>query len=893
MTRHPAAPPPLAEWLIRRTAGADAWADVTEGDLREEFAALCASRGARAARRWYWREAAGVAVAGARRAAGRLLAAAAPLLRPKGDHMIASLLKEFRLALRALRRQPLVALIVLLTLALGLGANAATFGMLDSLLLRPFPIAGVDRLILISENSIDDPFPQESVAPGNFPDFAAAAALDGAAAFRWFDVNLAGGDQPVRAQGFAVTGEFFRLLRIQPAQGRLFDRRDMIHGSHYQVVLGDGFWKRRFGGDPSVIGRAVQLDGLPYTVVGIAPLRFDFPNGAELWVPYAPDPGEAANRAAQFMTAFGRLRDGVERDRAAAELEAIYGGIQRDHPDATRGRRMVVRTFTEGMVDVGMPQILLLWQAAAALVLLIGCTNVANLLLARGASRQRELSVRVALGASRARLLLQLLIESLVLALLAAPLALGVAAVAFALIRAAMPGQLVRFVAGWETMGVNTAVLLFTIGAAAVSAVLFGLLPALQASRPALTTSLRDGGRSVTGAASRSRLRRGLVVAEVALALPLLIASALAAIGAQRFATGPQGYDPDGVFRMRTILPAATHPDDAARRLFTERLLDEARRQPGVVMAATASVLPASGTNQTRDLEIDGRPADPERPASLHFRAVSPDYHAVLRIPIVQGRGLRPSDAPDRERVGVVSRAAADRYWPGESPLGKRIRLGGADRPWITIVGVSGDVIDDWFNRRNAPTVYVPVAQAPSALVSLVLRTAGDPADLAEGARAALAAVDRALPPFELMTMREALHIRTTGLRFVGALMAVFGALALVLAAVGIYSVMAFYVAQRRHEMGIRVALGATSRDVLRLTLAHAARMSGLGIAIGLIAGLALGRLLESALFGVVALEPWLFAATAAGLAAVAFLASIVPASHAGTASPLEALRSE
>jgi putative ABC transport system permease protein len=440
-------------------------------------------------------------------------------------------------------------------------------------------------------------------------------------------------------------------------------------------------------------------------------------------------------------------------------------------------------------------------------------------------------------------------------------------------------------------MGVNTTVIAFALVAAAITAVVFGLLPAIQLSRPSLTSTLRDGGRSVTGGAARSRLRRALVVVEIAVALPLLIASGLSAIGAHRFATGPQGYDPDGVFRLRSILPETTYPDDDSRRRFAEQVVRKALEQPGVVMAATTTTVPSSASNATRRLEIDGRPADPERPLSINYRAVSPGYLPLLRVPILHGRGLTEADRSGTEPVVVISESAAGRYWPGESAIGKRIRLGGADRPWLTVVGVSGDTIDDWFSRRGVPTAFVPVAQAPSLSVCLVLRTNGDPAALAGAARAAVAAVDRAQPVFDAVTMRDALRIRTTGLRFIGGMMAAFGAIALVLAALGIYSVMAYHVAQRRHEMGIRLALGATGGDVLRLTLGQGARMSGLGIVIGLALGLALARVLESALFGVVAAEPWLFAAVAVTLAAIACLASVIPARFAAATDPLIALR--
>jgi putative ABC transport system permease protein len=887
-------PPRLAERLVRLVAGDDAWCEVTTGDLREEYAVLSETRGRLIARLWYYGQAIQLFAAFAARAARRALSSIISVARPQGDHVIRTVAQEIRYACRSLLHQPLVTGIVLLTLALGLGANAATFGMIDALLLRPFPIDAVDELVLISENSAAEPYPQETVSTANFTDFRReTTSLEHLSAFRWWDVNLAGTREPERLEGFAVTSDFFQALRTAPAIGRFLDEQDMTFGRHRQVVLGDGLWKRRFGSNPAVIGQSVNLDGEPYSVIGVAPRGFDFPNGASFWVPYAPDPKTALERDDHVLTVLGRLREGRTRDAAAIELETIYTRIKAEHVDATRGRQIVIRTFTEGMVDIGMPQILLLWQTAAALVLLIGCTNITNLLLARGAARQRELAVRLAIGAGRWRVIRHLLVESVVLAVAATPLAIGVASLTLRLCQRAMPAELVRYVAGWQQMGVTTSVMLFTLGAAVLTALVFGLLPALQVSRPALTSTLRDGGRSMSGSAARSRLRRGLVVAEIAVALPLLIASGLSAIGAHRFATGPQGYDPDGLFRARTMLSGRSYEDADAKRRFVERLVEQARKQPGVQMAATSSVLPSMTSNQVRRLEIDGRVPDPQNSLTINFRATSPEYLSVLRIPILRGRGLSEADRAETEPVAVISQAAANLHWPDGSALGKRIRVGGADRPWTTVVGISGDTIDDWFAQRRVPTVYVPFAQMPTSSVGLILRTNGDPAALATAARAAVAAVDPQQPVFDALTMRDALRIRTTGLRFVGALMAAFGALALVLSAVGIYSVMAFYVAQRRHEMGIRMALGATGRDVLRLTVGHGARMASLGIAIGLLFGIALARLLESALFGVVALEPWLFAAVAITLALVAFLASIVPARFAAAADPVQALRAE
>jgi predicted permease len=581
----------------------------------------------------------------------------------------------------------------------------------------------------------------------------------------------------------------------------------------------------------------------------------------------------------------------VSREAAAAEIDARFQTLKTAHPDAYRDRRLVVRSFTDGMIDVGLPQVLVLWQAAAVLVLLIGCTNIANLLLARGAARQRELAVRLAIGAGRWRVVRQLLAESVVLALIALPAALAVAALVFRLVKAAMPAMLVRFVPGWDRMAVDAGLAGWAVAAALATAVIFSLLPALQSSRPNLSGTLRDGGRGATSVAIRGRLRRGLVVAEIALALPLLIASGLAAVGAQRFASGPQGYEPLGVLRARTILPDATHPTPEARLQFTERLIEAARQIPGVELAATASGLPTVPSNSQRRLTIDGKPTDPANPININYRAISPDYLATLRIPVMQGRAFTAADREGAQPVAIVSAAAAQRFWPDESPIGRRLRLGGDDRPWLTVVGVAGDTIHDWFSSRREPTAYVPVAQAPASSINLILRTSVPPETVADATRRAFASVDPAQPAFEVMTMPEALRVRTTGLRFISALMAAFGLLALVLATVGIYSVMAFYVAQRRHEMGVRMALGASAHDIVRLTVGQGARMAALGIVIGLGFGVALARVMENLLFGVVALEPWLFATVALTLAAAAVAASLLPARHATSVDPASALR--
>lgn len=886
----PLSPPPprAAEALVRWLLRDEPWRDTTLGDLREEHADTVAQDGRNQARNWYWRETRSL-FSDRIRDLWRDYRTRASL---KKDSMMRTLLTEFRIAARALWRQPLVSVVVIATLALGLGANAATFGMIDALLLRPFTIPNVNRLVVLSELTAQDPYPQEAFAAANFLDLQRdrPASLTRLTTLGWGDVNLSGTDRPERVQGALVGPDFFPMVGASPAEGRFFRAGDEAQGAARTVVISDSLWKRRFGGASNIVGSTVRINGEPHTIIGRAAPDFDFPNGSDMWTPTIITAEDLKNRKAKWLTVIGELAPGATVDRAQAEATIKYQRLQELYPDANRVYSLKVNTFTKAMVDFGMPTVLGLWQAAALLLLLIAGTNIANLLLARGAERQRELAVRLAMGAGRGRIVRQMLIESMVLAAAAIPAALLVAWGSISLLRSMMPAELIRFVSGWTTMGVTPRVAAMTALAALVTAVLFGLLPALQSSRPQLSSSLKDGGRAATAGVGRSRLRRGLVVAEIAIALPLLVASGLAAVAGHRMANGPQGYDPDNVVRLRLELPESTYPDVDARRNFTERLLDQANRVPGV-MAATTTVSPAASSNQRRQVVVDGRPDDPDGPRWINYRGVSAGLFEVLKVPILEGRGITAQDRNDAQKVAVVSRALADLYWPAQSPIGRRVKLTPDAPEWITIVGVSGDVLDDWFNSRNAPTIYAPVLQWPSSQVFLLARVQGDPDGSLEKLRAAILNVDNGMPPFDVQTMRQAIFTRTTGLRFVGQLMAAFGILALILSAAGIYSVMAHYVAQRRHEIGVRIALGATTRDVLKLTIGSGLKLAGLGIVIGLGFGIGAARLIEGALFGVVALEPQLFIVITGILTAVALIATLLPARHAISVDPAGALR--
>ncbi len=798
-------------------------------------------------------------------------------------------------ATRSLLKRPGLTSLVVLTLALGLGANAAIFAIIDALVLRPFPAADTERIVTVAQTAPDSQWRRGTVAPANFLDWRRQADVFAhLAAFDWWDVNLVGRDQPEHVQGFFVSAGFFDALGVRPALGRSFAPDDETFGRHRVVVLSHGLWQRRFASDPAIVGKPVLIDGLQHEVVGVAPERFDFPMGSDVWAPLAFDPAEPVSRTAHYLSVVGRLAPGKTLEDAQAQMAVVADRLARDYPEANRDRGARVYTFEQGMLDEGLGPILSLWQASAGFVLLIACANIANLLLARGAERQREIAVRLALGAGRGRLVRELLVESALLGLAAVPVALVVAAVSLELVRVNLPARIVRFVAGWQEMGVDGRGLAFTVVLALVTAIASGLLPALQASRPRLAETLKEGGRSTTGGRGRQRLRRVLVVAEMALALPLLVAAGLSVVSVSRFLNGPQGYEPENLIGMRVTLSDPRYEERARQTEFVERALERLAALPGVEQVAAANTLPATGYSPSRAFEVEGRPAaDPANPPTVDSRVVTPGYFATLRLPILAGRAFTAADREGSSPVVLVSQSLARKHFPEGDPIGKRIRLGDAEQPWLTVVGVTGDVIQHWFANRNQPTAYRPFAQAPTGGVALAVRTANDPAALANPVRAALRGVDPAQPVFDLMTQRALLKETTVGLQYVAAIMGVFAGLALLLATVGVYAVMAYLVTQRTHEIGVRMALGATPGDVERLAVGQAARVTAVGVAVGVALSLALSRLMEAGLLGVVASDVRLLGGFAALLVATALAAGWAPARRAAAVDPLDALRAE
>lgn len=806
------------------------------------------------------------------------------------------ILRDFRFAIRTLLKNPGFSLTIVATLALALGANAAVFSIVDALVLRPFPIPGIDRLVMIYETVPERGRDRDSAAPGNFLDWKRGAdSLEGLVALRWWDANLSGDGQPERLQGTRVTPGFLKLLGVRASAGRLLATSDSDPSQERTVVLSHRFWTRRFGADPAMVGQDLLLNGESYRVVGVAQPDFEYPFGSEVWAPLVFDAEAAADRAVNTLQVIGRLKPGSTVTQAQQELDAIASRLAVEYPETNAGRGVRVLELARAVVDIGAPAFLAVWQATVVFVLLIACVNIAGLLLARGADRNREISLRAALGAGRFRIIRQLLTENLVMSLTGAVLALPLAWVGIDLLRSSMPARIRRFVVGWDQIDVDPRLMLFTSAIAVGATLLFGFLPALAASRPNLAAALHESGRSASPGPARQKARTLLVIGEVAVALMLLVASGLSVRGTLRMAQEDQGYDPEGIMTLQIELPDRFYPEPANQAQFFEKLLEGLESRPQIESAAATNTLPSSGSGWSRNLEIEGQPTatNSERP-SADYRVVTPEFFSTMRIPVISGRGFNSGDREDGNPVAVVSAQLAERTWPGQDPIGRRLRTSSTtEKPWATVVGVVGDVSHDWFLGGPQPTLYLPMAQNPLGGMMLAIRTHGDPTQAVALAREEINRIDPNQPFFDVGTQTQLIWDRMLGLRYAAIVMAVFGVLALILAGVGLFGLMAYSVSRRTHEIGVRVALGAERSDVLALLLRRGVLITGCGIAIGLLLAWGAGRFMESTLFGTVRLDVQTYVVFALVLAAVSMLASYLPARRALKIDPSEALRAE
>jgi putative ABC transport system permease protein len=811
-----------------------------------------------------------------------------------------TLLKDIRYAARVLWKSPGFTAVAVIAVALGVGANTAIFSVVNAVLLKPLPYRDPGQLVLIYHNYPKLDLKATVSAPGYAYYRDNAKSFSDVAAFSSFSANLTGEGEPERLWGVQATANAFPMLGATPAQGRAFGPDENRVGNDHVAVLSDAFWRRRFGGVP-VVGKNVMLNGEPYTVVGVMPPSFQLGREfggqtPDLWVPITFTPEQLdpnTGLTTEYLEVLARLRPGVTIRQAQAEMDSIAADLRHQYmPDMDAGNWGLLLQPLDEFVVGKVRTALWILLGAVAFVLLIACANVANLMLARSAVRQKEIAVRTALGASRWRVVRQLLTESLLLSLTGGGLGLLLAMWGIDLLLKLNDNRLPRA----DEIGLDAHVLLFTLGVSLLTGVVFGLAPAFQTSSVNLHDTLKEGGRSGTAGVRRG-VRSALVVVEVFSAVVLLVSAGLLIRSFVALEQVNPGFQPRGLLAMQVSLPPNKYADQRARAAFDRQVLEQVRALPGVKGAATTTTLPMSGWNQSGSFDIEGRPAVPgqDSPHGSRWMA-SDDYFQTMQIPLLRGRYFDARDTADAPGVVIIDDAMARKYWPGEDPLGKRITFEGTQQQprWREVVGIVGHVKNEGLEGESRAQYYVPYAQrADSPNLFLVVRADGDPASLAPSVRGAIAGVDKDLPVFRVTTVERVVADSLAQRRFSMTLLAIFAALALLLAVVGLYGVMSYTVAQRTHEIGIRIALGAQSRDVLRMVVGQGMALVGGGLLLGLGVALALTRFMSSLLYGVSATDPWTYAGIALLLAAVALLASYVPARRAMKVDPMVALRYE
>jgi len=806
------------------------------------------------------------------------------------------LLRDFRYSLRALARTPGFTGVVVLSLAIGIGSSSAVFSVVSSLLLHPYNFPSLDHLVLIKETSPGGGPAEGPLAPADFLDLRAeTGTFKDIAAFRFRGFNMTGAGEPEAVEGFLVSPNFFDVVGLGPAAGHGFNPDQDQEGRDRSVILRYGFWQQRFGGDPGILGRTIGLDGNTFTVTGIMPEGFNYPLGGDLWIPLALTSNDRTERAAQSLFVLGRLADGVSVSQSLALVQRLAGRLQEQYPNTNLGRTIGIQRLREEQYRYTAPLFLTL-QGAALLVLLLAGANVTNLLLARVVGRQREIAIRRAMGSSRLSILRLFLTESMLLSLLAGSAAVVLAYWSSSLIRVAIPEGMSRWIAGWNDIRVDARVLGFTLLVVCIIALLFGLAAALQCSKFDLNRALKETTHAVGLFRGRRRLRSSLVVAQMVLSLVLLVSAGLMIKGFFKQLDVFQGYEPAGILVLDLTLPPYRYKD-AEVGTFFERMLASMSAISGVDSVATARNIPASNVdNRTTFFAIEGRPlpAATEYPAA-DSQIISEDFFATLRVPILEGRAFNKLDGNHAPAVAMISQSMSDRFWPGQHPIGSRIKLRAADSdsPWLTIVGICGDIKQNWWDPVARPILYLPYGQTPSRSSYILLRTARDPLQFASAARGVIAGLDPDQPLGEVRTLESEVRDSVAPLKIIGVLMVAFGGLALALSATGVFSVLAYGVAQQTYEFGLRMALGASPREVLASVQLQTLKLAVTGLAIGLPASLALGRIMSTVLLGVVSIDGGTFAAFASLLMVVSLLAGYFPARRAARLNPMLALRND
>ena len=800
--------------------------------------------------------------------------------------------RDVRTGVRALVHSPVFTVVTVLSLALGIGANTAIFSVVNGLLLRPLPYPESEQIVHVWHTPPQQSFPgldRFSVSPANYLDWKAqSTAFEQIAVYTDTGLSLSTSNEPLPLIGAVVSSDFFSVLRSNAMQGRTFTPDEERPGRDQVVVIGHKLWQRAFGANPNIIGQTLTLNSRSFTVVGIMPAGFEFPREAELWVPLAWEDNERQTRADHNYLVIARLKQNVSLDQAQAEMSTISSRLEQQYPEENTGWGTVVIPLREDLVgDIRLA--LLVLFCAVGFVLLIACANVANLMLARGANRQKEIAVRVALGAGRVRLVRQLLTESVLLAVTGGLLGLLLAVWGSKMLvqLGSLPNQ--------DAMGIDTCALGFTLLVSFGAGIIIGIVPALQFTRTSISETLKQGSGRTGGSPIKQHTRKALVISEVALSLVLLIGAGLMIRSFWKLQNVDPGFDSSNTLTMSVALTWIRYPEPHQRLAFMDRTMDQIRAVPGVVSVGATTRIPLTGGGSTQPFSIEGRPAAAiaEQPMA-QTRYISPDYFRAIGIPLRQGRFFSDHDRDNSVPVIIISEAMARRFWPGENPIGRRLTPSfHVEQGPREIVGVVGDVKATGLDADASAMMYMPYKQAALPFMTFVVRTASNPESLVQPVSRAIYSIDKEQALTDVQTMEQVLGESLSGRRFNMTLLLIFAGVALVLAAVGVYGVMNYTVTLRRRELGIRMALGAKTRDVLRLVLGQGLTLTLIGVGAGLISAYALTRLMASLLYGVTATDYLTFVSVSAMLIAVGLVASYVPARRATKVNPTIALRAE
>jgi putative ABC transport system permease protein len=808
---------------------------------------------------------------------------------------MSNLLQDLRYGFRMLIKGRGITAAAVFALAIGIGANTAIFSIIDTVLLRPLAFPESERLITIFETNESRGFSRLPVTAANFADWRrASTTFEDMAVFRHVDMNLTGSGDPVRIRGWRVSSHIFHVLGVEPFKGRSFLTEEGEPGKHRVVILGHAFWNRRFGADPDILGKSLLLDEEEYVVVGVMPPDFKFPpygSTVNFWKPLSLTPEELDDRTMHYLEAIGRLEPGITLDQAQADMDTIAARHEREYPDTNEGFGVRLVPLHESLVGDVQPALVIL-LGAVGFVLLIACANVTNLLLARATARSREMAVRSSLGASRVRLFAQQLSESISLALVGGGLGLILAYWGVDAIPALIPGRIPRL----DEVGVDMRILAFTSSLSILTGVLFGMAPAWRASRCDLVESLKEGVRSSGLGRGSRRLRGVLVVAEIAVAVVLLIGAGLLIQSFIKLLNVDPGFRAENVLTFRLSLPESRYTEGHERARFFQEMLQGIESLPGVDAAGGVTNIPIGGGTWQDYALIEGRAVESIKDLSLTSGGIATmGYFRAMGIPLLAGRTFNERDVAGSLDVAIVSETMVRRFWADENPIGKRFKQGRPEDevPWLTVVGVVGDVKRYGLTAEIEPEVYLPHGQDPRGSLTLAVRARSDPADMVGAIKSKIGALDSILPISSVRTMEQVVSTSVARPRFSMFLLTLFAAVAVVSAVVGVYGVLSYLVSQRTHEIGVRMALGAQTHDVLMQTIGQGMRKILMGIVTGLVGAYFLTRLMAGLLFEVSTTDPVTFAGVAVVLAMVALAACYLPARRASNIDPMIALRNE